>query len=219
MGFFRSLVRLTQASVKEGQKAAAAHERAVATAGRAQAAQERAAEATATLDAARGASPYFRDASAPPGSRVATLEPWPEAPEGDDASLERWERKVVATDRRLGLWTGEYDSNIGRTHDHREAWAWVTEGAEEALDGANIVIELRWVRDYVEGGYPADQPIDAYTGPVLVGSLVEDGLEATLKRRRSSGKPTFVRGVLSHSGGRRKADWTVWLPGIPEPAE
>ena len=206
-------------SVKEGQKAAAAHERAIATAARSQAAQERAAEATATLDAARGASPYFRDTSAAPGSRVATIEPWPTPPEGDDAALERWERKVAAIDRRLGLWTGEYESKIGRTHEHREAWAWVTEGAEEALDGADVVIELRWVRDYVEGGYPADQPIDAYAGPVLVGSLVEDGLEATLKRRRSSGKPTFVRGILSHSGGRTKADWSVVLPRIPEPAD
>jgi len=219
MGFLRSFFRATEKSVKEGQKAAAANERAIATAARDQAAQERAAEAAATLDAALRASPYFRDTSAPPGSRVATLEPWPAAPEGDDAALERWERKVIATDRRLGLWTGDYDSKIGRTHEHREAWAWVTEGAEEALDGADVVIELRWVRDYVEEGYPADQPIDAYAGPVLVGSLVEDGLEATLKRRRASGKPTFVRGVLSHSGGRRKADWTVWLPGIPEPAE
>jgi hypothetical protein len=215
MGFFRSFMK----SVKESQKAAAANERAVASAARDKAAQERAAAAAATLDATRRASPYFRDTLAPPGSRVATLEPLPAPPEGDDAALERWERKVAAIDRRLGLWTGTYEGKIGRTHDHRESWAWVTEGAEGALDGASIVIELRWVRAYIEGGYPADQPIDAYAGAVLVGSLVEDGLEATLKRRRSSGKPTFVRGVLSHGGGRTKADWSVWLPRIPEPAE
>jgi hypothetical protein len=98
-------------------------------------------------------------------------------------------------------------------------WSSCRGGWDTALDGADIVIELRWVRDYVDGGYPFDQPIDAYAGPVLIGSLVEDGLEATLKRRRSSGKPTFVRGTLSHSGGRTKADWTVWLPRIPEPAD
>jgi hypothetical protein len=82
-----------------------------------------------------------------------------------------------------------------------------------------VVIELRWVRDYVDGGYPFDQPIDAYAGPVLIGSLVEDGLEATLKRRGASGKPTFVRGILEHRGGRTKADWSVVLPRIPEPAD
>jgi hypothetical protein len=135
------------------------------------------------------------------------------------AALEAWERKASAIDRRLGLWHGDYEAKIGRTHDHREAWAWVTAGVEEALDGADVVIELRWVRDYVDGGYPFDQPIDAYAGPVLIGSLVEDGLEATLKRRGASGKPTFVRGILAHRGGRTKADWSVVLPRIPEPAD
>jgi len=215
MGFFRSFSR----SMKAGQKAAAAHERAVAAAARSRAAQERAAGAAVILDAARRASPYFRDSSAAPGSRVATLEPWPTPPESDDAALEAWERKASAIDRRLGVWHGDYEAKIGRTHDHREAWAWVTAGVEEALDGADVVIELRWVRDYVDGGYPFDQPIDAYAGPVLIGSLVEDGREATLKRRGASGKPTFVRGILEHRGGRTKADWSVVLPRIPEPAD
>jgi len=198
--------------MKASQKASAAQARAAA-------AQARAAETASTLEAAVRATPYFRDLSARPGARVATLEPWPPAPEGDDAALERWWRKVVAADRRLGLWTGYMESKIGRTRARPAEWAWVTEGAEEALDGANVVIELRWVRAYTEGAFPDDQPIDAYAGSVLIGSLVEDDLEATLKRRRSAGKPTFVRGVLSHYVGPRVQYWTVSLPGIPEPPE
>jgi len=198
--------------MKEVQKANAADERARAKA-------TAAAEAEATLDAAVRATPYFRDLSAPPGARIATLEPWPSAPEEDEAALERWGRKVVAADRRLGLWTGHMESKIGRTRARPVEWAWVTEGAEEALDGANVVIELRRVREYTEGAFPNDQPTDAYAGEVLIGSLVEDGLEATLKRRRSAGKPTFVRGVLSHYVGPKVQYWTVSLPGIPEPPE
>ena len=114
MGFLRSFVRSTQKAVKQGQKAAATRERSVATAARSQAAEERAREAAAALDAARLLSPYFHNSWEPPGSRVSTLEPWPTPPDGDDAALERWERKVSAIDRRLGLWTGDYEAKIGR---------------------------------------------------------------------------------------------------------
>ena len=153
MGLFRSFSRAFEKSVKESQKAAAAQKGAAARDARDQAARQRDAEAMATLEAARRASPYFRDSSAPAGSRIATLEPWPVAPEGDDAALEAWYRKVTSIDRRLGLWTGEWESDLAGEYRCLDEWAWVTEGAEASLDGANVVLELLWVPGVKDGEY------------------------------------------------------------------
>ena len=204
MGILRSLTGSVRRSMREGQKAAAARER------EKQAGARSAATVQLYIDALRE-SPYFRASDAPPGDRIPPLPPLPGGfdEDADWDIFEAAQRKMIAADRRLGLWTGTYQTDVVGCSYYGPAWDWLWEGVERPGPGITVPAAGELLP---EPDNPHDEDaVRVSVGAVQIGHLsagdAED-LVSKLSRRTRAGKPTFVRLEL----GYREAS----IPGIPE---
>jgi hypothetical protein len=211
MGFLTKILKSGQRSYKKAQRANAAQQRANAAQQRAAVKQQAAAAGVAACNEARRVSPYYRDAAVSPGQRIPTVESWPDAPDSMDGDvLSSWDRKCKASDRRLGLWSGDYETSVAGSSFYEPAFDWLWEGIDGGDCSVTAVAELV---PEPENPYD-DNAVKVMVGPIQIGHLPADdaeGLVGKIKRRTTSGKPTWIRIELA----RNDAD----ILGIPEPAD